>query len=76
MTQEHGNEKEFELEQADFNVLHDVVLGVTGKKLSNDALKLTWLALPENLKEDAIHWGLNDTVVRDNIYEHLMKIYE
>jgi hypothetical protein len=65
-----------ELEKEDYNVLHDIVYGLTSETLTNDELKLIWDNLPEYLKLEAVHWGVDDTVVRDNIYEHLKKSYE
>ncbi len=62
-----------ELGQKELDILHDVVLGVTGKDLSNDDLQSVWYRFPETIKEDAIRWGLNDSVVRDNIFNYLTK---
>lgn len=61
-----------EFDQNDWNHLHDVVLDATfnTKKLNLNQLELETLfeKLPDHIKSDAYHWGLNDTVVRDNIY--------
>ncbi len=60
-----------EFEKGDFNSLHDIIFDLIGEELTHDELKTIWDVLPEHLKEDAIHWGLNDSVVRDNIYVYL-----
>ena len=60
-----------ELEKEDFDVLHDVVLEVTDYEYSNEELQTVWDNLPEDIKGTAIQWGTNDTVFRDNMYEHL-----
>ena len=58
--------------QNEWNHLHDVVLSVTYSttklKLDQTGLEKLFNELPENIKEDAYHWGLNDSVVRDSIY--------
>ena len=60
-----------ELEKEDFDVLHDVVLGITGYGYSDKELQTVWDNLPEDIKGIAIQWGTNDTVFRDKMYEHL-----
>lgn len=62
-----------ELEKEDFDVLHDVVFEVTGYEYTNEELKTVWDNLPEDIQGIAIQWGTNDTVFRDNMYEHLEK---
>ncbi len=53
--------------------LHDVILDVTyneGKlSLNQKELEELYDELPSHIKEDITHWGLNDTCVRDNIWE-------
>ena len=60
-------------EKHDWDHLHDVVLEATWNttklNLNQEQLEKLYLELPEDLKKDAEHWGLSDTVVRDNIYE-------
>jgi hypothetical protein len=61
------------LEQSDIDHLHDVVkeaLDIPGE-IPNDVIIGVWYMLPEHLQEEATHWGLSDSVVRDNIYEWL-----
>ncbi len=61
-----------EITQDEWNHLHDVVLAATWKttktKLTQQELESLFQQLPEVIKEDALHWGLNDSVVRDKIY--------
>jgi hypothetical protein len=65
-----------EFEDGDFDPIHDIIFDLTGKKLTHEELSNVWKDLPENLKEDSIHWGINDSVVRDNIYTHLENNYK
>ncbi len=58
-------------EEGDLDSLHDIVYGLTGKPQTHKELELVWKKLPEHIKEDAIRWGIDDSVVRDNIYVHL-----
>jgi hypothetical protein len=62
----------YEFTKNEWDHLHDVVLGATWKttktKLTQQELENLFQELPEHLKEDAQHWGLNDSVVRDEIY--------
>lgn len=60
-----------EFEDGDLDSLHDSVYDITGDSKTNESLKLIWNRLPEDLKREAIHWGLDDSVVRDNIYKYL-----
>ena len=52
--------------------LHDVILDATWEttktSMSQTELEALFYELPDNIKKDAYHWGLNDTVVRDKIY--------
>ena len=66
-----------QFEKNEWNHLHDVVLSTTWDtsklKLSQSELEDLFEELPEHIKEDAYHWGLNDTVVRDSIYVWIKK---
>jgi len=62
-----------ELEKEDFDVLHDVVLEVTGYGYSDKELQIVWDNLPKDIQSIAISWGTNDTVFRDKMYRHLEK---
>jgi hypothetical protein len=66
-----------QFEKNEWNHLHDVVLSATWDtsklKLSQSELEDLFEELPEHIKEDAYHWGLNDTVVRDSIYVWIKK---
>lgn len=62
-----------EFEDGDFDTLHDIVFDITGKQLNNTELELVWSELPEDIKNDSIHFGLNDSVVRDSMYEYLQQ---
>ena len=63
------------LEQEDIDCLHDVILEAFDYSgdLTNDVVLTYWNMLPEHIKDEAEHWGLDDTVVRDNIYVWLQK---
>lgn len=52
----------------DWNHFHDIVLSVTKLRCTRKKLEEIFEKLPENIKEDANHWGLTDSVIRDKIY--------
>lgn len=58
-----------ELEVSDLRTLHDVFLSAIGKSFDEDAIVKIFNNLPEDIKLDAIKWGISDTVVRDSIFE-------
>ena len=60
-----------ELEQEDFNAMHDVIFEVVGIKPTNNEIQIFWNQLPEDIQGTAIQWGTSDTVFRDNLYEWL-----
>lgn len=60
-----------ELEQEDFNAMHDVILGALGVKPTNDQIQKIWNGLPDDIQGTAIQWGTSDSVFRDNLYEWL-----
>lgn len=58
--------------------LHDILVdALANKRLYSsrtqiyldqlDLLKAYYKTLPDNLKSDVVEWGINDTVVRENI---------
>ena len=64
------------LEKEDFAVIHDIVFDIMGYDASDEQCQLIWDALDEDLQDDAIRWGLNDTPTRENIYAHMKEQYE
>ena len=62
-----------EWEEGDFNALHDIIFDLTTMKLTHEQLLKIFNMLPKHLKDDAIRWGVDDSVVRDNIYVQLEK---
>jgi hypothetical protein len=62
-----------ELEQEDFDAMHDVIFEVMGTEPSNEEIKAFWDLMPEDIKGTAIQWGCSDSVFRDNMYEWLEK---
>lgn len=72
--------KTITLEQEDYNALHDIIFNVLGENsdmeddLTNEYLLEIWKTIPEHIRDSAIHWGLDDSVVRDDIYEYLNPI--
>ena len=63
--------KTIEWEEGDFNSLHDIIFDLTDMKLTHEQLLKIFNMLPKHLQDAAVHWGLDDSVVRDNIYVHL-----
>jgi hypothetical protein len=62
------------LEQEDIDDLRDTIFNAIGttENLTNEKVLEVWNKLPDDIKENAIHWGLNDTVVGDKIYEWII----
>ena len=57
-----------EYKDYEWNAFHDVVLSAANLRCSKKKLKEVYEKLPEDIKADARHWGLSDSVVRDHIY--------
>ena len=51
--------------------MHDAALHAIGKKLSREDLHKLFNSLPEDLQEEALEFGMNDTLWRDHLIEHL-----
>jgi len=49
-------------------------LSATDKNLNHEELMIIWNDLPEDIQDEAIHWGIDDSVVRDNIYVYLKNL--
>lgn len=62
------------LTDSEFASLHDTYLEVMGEKLDNDKLLDVYLLLPDELRADGVRYGLDDSVVRDNVFEYLTSI--
>ena len=58
----------------DLNPLHDVLFEVDGKSRNEDELTKCFYMLPEDIRLDAFHWGMGDTVVRDAAYVFFLNI--
>ncbi len=59
----------------DWNHLHDCIFHVKKTKSTRNELEKIFVTLPFNLKEEAIEWGMNDTLWRDKFityYENLI----
>jgi len=60
------------LDDYDISCLHDLVYSATGaKKLSDSIYIAVWNDLPDDIKADALKWGINDTPTREAIYTWL-----
>lgn len=71
LTSEDLQIKEFD--KQDWAHLHDVVLEALEVEMTNQKLEELFRTLPQDIKDDAYHWGLSDSVVRDNIYTYITK---
>lgn len=60
-----------QFEKNDWDHLHDVVYGVCLKKSTREELEKVFDSLPRHLKFMAYEHGMNDTVFREEAYEHL-----
>lgn len=61
------------LDEEDLNDIKSIIsnfINLNGLDLTNDKIQLIYDKLPEHIKDNAIHWGTNDSVVRDSIYEY------
>lgn len=68
-----------ELEDEDFNHLHDVILEALdydNSNLNNIKIKKIWDNLPNDIISTAIRWGTSDSVFRDNMYVEIQKNIE
>ena len=61
------------LEKKDYDYLSDIILDATGEVKTKAEIKEIWEDLPDTVKGEAIQFGIDDSVARDNIYEHLNK---
>ncbi len=63
-----------EFDQGDFNTLRDVIFDALGRKdLTNEELFKYWKKLPEDIKLDALKWGVSDTPTWENMYVWFQK---
>lgn len=60
-----------ELEQDDYNHLHDVVMEALGFEPTNEQIKKYFDKLPDDIKGTAVSWGTSDSVFREKFYEWL-----
>ena len=62
-----------EFNENDWAHMHDCILNATYNttklSLSQKELETLFLELPVDMQDDAVHWGMNDTPWRDNLYE-------
>lgn len=69
-------------EQSDLSHLHDVyfdaMLTTTGEEISlnEEQILELWERLDDDIKFDAMKWGLSDTCVRDDIWKFVKNEYE
>lgn len=59
---------QIELEQEDFNAMHDVIFEVLDTQPTDEQIQKVWNILPDHIQGDAIQWGASDSVFRDNMY--------
>jgi hypothetical protein len=63
-----------EFDQDDLNTLHDVIFNALDKEgLTNEQIMEYWNMFPEDIKLDALKWGVSDTPTRDNMYVWIQK---
>jgi len=61
------------LEQSDINELRNIIMeALNFDDPTNETVVEYWNKLPENIKNDAVYWGINDSVVRNTIYEWII----
>lgn len=63
----------------EFDSIHDILveteLNIPKNKM-NDAVKITFMKLPEHIFGSVISWGLGDTEVKDEIYEFVLENHD
>lgn len=58
-----------ELEQSDLDSLHDTIAEALDKwPIGDDQIIDIWKQIPNHIKAEAVKWGVNDTVVKDDVY--------
>ena len=64
-----------EFSNDDIDSIHDVIINALDDKddLNRDEILEYWKKFPEDIKLDALKWGINDTPTRDNMYEWLQE---
>lgn len=66
-----------ELERDDLNTLHDVIIEALDllwdKGISDEEIIQYWNKLPNDIKLDALKWGVSDTPTKDAIYVWLQE---
>ena len=68
------NLSKVELDRNDLNTLHDVIFNALGKNdLTDKQIREHWSKLPEDIKLDALKWGIDDTPTKDNMYVWFQK---
>lgn len=57
----------------DLGFVHDCVVDITSYRYSNEDLRKVWELMDDSVKDEAVRWGVGDSVVRDNMYEWIEK---
>lgn len=58
-----------EFDQNDLDTLHDVIFNALNKEdLTNEQIIEYWNKFPDDIKFDALKWGVDDTPTNDNMY--------
>ncbi len=63
-----------DFDKHDWDHMHDCIVNVTGKPSTREQLIEIFHTLPDDLREEALEWGMSDTCWRDNFityYESL-----
>lgn len=62
------------LDQDDLNTIHDVIFNALDvEDLTSEQIIEYWNKFPDDIKLDAMKWGVSDTPTRDNMYVWLQK---
>lgn len=59
------------MSKSDIGMVHDVILESIGESWADERIVIWCENLPNEYKIDAIKWGWNDTVLRNNLYEFI-----
>lgn len=63
-----------EFDRSDLDTLHDVIFSALKKSdLTDEQIIEYWKKFPDDIRLDAVRWGVSDTPTRENMYVWLQK---
>ena len=62
------------MSDGEYAVMHDLVMETFGVEPVDTQVERFWCFMPKDLKKEIAHWGINDSLTKDNIYEWLLSV--